>query len=427
VGKNLSPADKRHPAPVLHLLPVAFPSASPTPTPLDPKKAGVWRSDDKGKTWRIVSNENNRPMYYSQIRVSPRNPEIVFVGGLNFSRSTDGGKTFKSLQPGIAHSDHHAIWVDPNNDNHLMIGNDGGLDVSYDQGDTWEFVNTIAAAQFYAVAADMRKPYYVYGGLQDNGSWGAPSQTRSQAGITNADWFRIGGGDGFYAQADPSDHNIIYSESQNGAMNRLDLRTGRSVSIRPRATARPRGLEAVAREQQLEAPQRECFAFAQPTAEENPLAALAAAQGFGFGGFGAATANIVPVPPVGEQYRFYWNTPLVLSSHNPRILYVGTERLFRSLDRGDTWTAVSTDLTKHMDRTTMSIMGISGKDPMASKNDGYTNFGHIVTVAESPKMPGVLWVGTDDGNVQISRDGGTTWTNVARMCRALARCITSLV
>jgi hypothetical protein len=164
------------------------------------------------------------------------------VGGLYFSRSTDGGKTFKSLQNGIAHSDHHAAWIDPNNGNHLWIGNDGGLDVSYDQGDTWEFVNTIPAAQFYAIGVDMRKPYNVYGGLQDNGSWGGPSQTRSgQAGITNADWYRVGGGDGFYAQADPTDYNTVYSESQGGAMNRLDLRTGRSVSIRPRGTPQRRG------------------------------------------------------------------------------------------------------------------------------------------------------------------------------------------
>ena len=180
-------------------------------------------------------------MYYSQIRVDPSNAENVFVGGLNFSRSTDGGKTFKSLQPGIAHSDHHAIWIDPKNGKHIMIGNDGGLDVTYDQGDTWEYVNTIPAAQFYAIAADMRKPYYVYGGLQDNGSWGGPSQTRNNAGITNSDWFRTGGGDGFYAAADPSDPNIIYSESQNGAMNRIDMRTGRSVSIRPRAAPRRGG------------------------------------------------------------------------------------------------------------------------------------------------------------------------------------------
>ncbi|HMY75284.1 MAG TPA: hypothetical protein PLQ88_25925, partial [Blastocatellia bacterium] len=126
--------------------------------PPDPKKAGLWRSDDKGKTWRIVSSNNNRPMYYSQVRVDPSNAETVFTGGLNFSRSTDGGKTFKNLA-GVAHSDHHAIWINPKNGNHVMVGNDGGLDVSYDQGENFDFVNTVATAQFYAVSADMRRPY----------------------------------------------------------------------------------------------------------------------------------------------------------------------------------------------------------------------------------------------------------------------------
>ena len=396
--------------------PSPSPAASPTPTPLDPKKSGVWRSDDKGKTWRIVSNENNRPMYYSQIRVDPKNAENVYVGGLNFSKSTDGGKTFKSLQPAIPHSDHHAIWIDPQNGNHLIIGNDGGLNVSYDQGATWEFINSIPSAQFYALAVDMRKPYYVYGGLQDNGSWGAPSQTRNQAGITNAEWFRVGGGDGFYAMVDPTDHNIVYSESQNGAMNRLDLRTGRSVSIRPRGTPRPRGAgrAGAGGPAATASPSPE----ASPTpATEDPLAAVTAvavAQGFGgFGGLANLPSNVVPAPSAGTTYRFYWSTPMVMSPHNPRMIYAGSDRLFKSVDRGDTWVGTQ-DLTKSIDRSTLSIMGVSGKDPMASKNDGYNGYGYIVTVAESPKMPGLLWVGTDDGNVQLSRDGGATWTNVAK-------------
>ena len=188
-----------------------------------------------------MSNENNRPMYYSQIRVDPSNSDTVYVGGLNFSKSTDGGKKFTSLQAGIAHVDNHAIWINPKDRNHLLLGNDGGLNVSYDQGATWEFINTIPAAQFYAVGADMRKPYYVYGGLQDNGTWGGPSQTRNAAGITNADWFRTAGGDGFYALADPNDYNIVYAESQNGNVTRTDLRTGRTVSIRPRGTPRRGG------------------------------------------------------------------------------------------------------------------------------------------------------------------------------------------
>ena len=403
--------------------PSATPTASPTP---DPKKSGVWRSDDKGKTWRVVATcfnaggcpENNRSMYYSQIRVDPGNPENVFVGGLNFSKSTDGGKKFTSLQPGIAHSDHHAIWIDPKNGNHLLIGNDGGLDASYDQGATWEFINTIPAAQFYAIAADMRKPYYVYGGLQDNGSWGGPSQTRSNAGITNADWYRTGGGDGFYSQADPNDYNIVYSESQNGSMSRVDLRTGRSVSIRPRAAPR-RGGGGGGGGGGGRRGGGQPAASPSPTPSPTPedpqaaLAAIAAQQGFGgFGGLGLPS-NVVPPPPSGEQYRFYWNTPIVMSPHNSRILYVGGDRFFKSLDRGDTWTA-SADLTKHVDRNKLSIMGVKGTDPMASKNDGYTSFSYIVTIGESPVMPGILWVGTDDGNVQVSKDSGANWTNVSK-------------
>lgn len=410
-----APGPSPSPSPSISPRPAATPAASPTPAPPNPKRSGVWRSDDKGKTWRIVSNENNRPMYYSQIRVDPRNPETVYVGGLNFSKSVDGGKTFKSLQAGIAHVDNHAIWVNPANSDHLLVGNDGGLNVSYDQGETWEFINTIPAAQFYAIGVDMRKPYYVYGGLQDNGSWGGPSQTRNQqAGITNADWYRVGGGDGFYTQIDPTDYNIVYYESQGGAVQRLDLRTGRSVSIRPRGVPQRRGGPGGEGRQGGATPAASPSPGASPTPDTaSQLAAFAAAQGFG--GFGGANlqSNVVPTPPAGEQYRFYWNTPINLSPHNPRVVYAGGNRLFRSMDRGDTWTA-SPDLTKQIDRDKLPIMGVPGKDPMASKHDGYSGYGYIVSVAESPMVPGIIWVGTDDGNIQVSRDGGATWTNVSK-------------
>jgi photosystem II stability/assembly factor-like uncharacterized protein len=391
--------------------PSATPAASPTPTPLNPKRPGIWRSNDKGRTWRIVSNENNRPMYYSQIRVDPNNSETVYVGGLNFSKSTDGGKKFTSLQAGIAHVDNHAIWINPRDSNHLLLGNDGGLNVSYDQGATWEFINTIPAAQFYAVAADMRKPYYVYGGLQDNGTWGGPSQTRNAAGITNAEWFRTGGGDGFYALADPNDYNIVYAESQNGNVTRTDLRTGRTVSIRPRGLPR-RGGPRPGGGSPTPSPAPDASPEATPQDPITALAAVTMAQGGG--GFGAnLPSNVVPAPSPGVQFRFYWSTPLIMSPHNSRIIYVGGDRFFKSLDRGDTWTA-SADLTKHIDRNTLSIMGVKGSEPMASKNDGYQSYGYVVTIAESPIVPGIIWAGTDDGNVQLSRDGGVTWTNVAK-------------
>ena len=151
-------------------------SETPAGNP-DPTRDGVWRSDDKGKTWRVVNNSNDRPMYYSQVRVDPTNSETVYLCGAPFFKSTDGGKTFRQVQ-GIIHTDHHGLWVDSNNGNHLILGNDGGLSVTYDQCETWEFLNTMAAGQYYAVAADMRQPYYVCGGLQDNGSWGGPSAAR---------------------------------------------------------------------------------------------------------------------------------------------------------------------------------------------------------------------------------------------------------
>ena len=430
------------------------PGAEQNPNqPLDPKKSGIWRSDDKGKTWRIVSNNNNRPMYYSQIRVDPSNAEIIYTGGLNFSKSLDGGKTFKNLQ-GVAHSDHHAIWINPKNGANVLVGNDGGLDVSYDQGETFDFINTIAAAQFYAIAADLRKPYFVCGGLQDNGSWCGPSAVRTGfggfgggggggggggqgggPGITNADWYRVGGGDGFYVQIDPTDYNTVYAESQNGAVQRLDLKTGRTVSIRPRAAIRPRGPQQqgtqnpAANPEQTSAtppaatPPGSAAPIAIPTlrpmqsgpqaGQVDPTLFQGGGGGFGFGGINPLQSNIVPAPPPGEQYRFNWDMPLHLSPHNPRTIYAGANKFFKSVDRGETWT-VGLDLTKQVDRNKLPIMGVDGKAPMASKHDGLGNYSNITTIAESPVLPGVLWVGTDDGTVQLSKDGGATWSNAAK-------------
>ncbi|HSL20497.1 MAG TPA: hypothetical protein VK886_03115 [Vicinamibacterales bacterium] len=396
------------------------------PPPPDPKRSGVWRSDDGGRTWRVVSNNNNRPMYYSQIRVDPTNPDIVYTMGAPFHKSTDGGKTFRVVQ-GIAHSDHHALWINPRNPQQLILGNDGGIDVSYDQGDTWEFINTIAVGQFYQISANMEKPYLVCGGLQDNGSWCGPSATRSQNGITNADWFRVGGGDGFYTQNDPEDPTIIFAESQDGNVNRLDLKTGQTQNIRPRGPQPARGQQAAPA-----AGGREDVTQPQPSAPAGPPAAPSSGEGQGRQqpqnvqqaqallqrlaremGFAPPTEpNIVPTPSADQRFRFYWNTPTVLSPHNPAVVYIGGDRLFISRNRGQTFT-MTQDLTRNVDRFKMPIMGVAGDAPMASKHDGAGSFSHIVTVSESPVIPGVLWVGTNDGNVQVSRDGGVTWKNVA--------------
>ena len=365
--------------------------------PPDPNKSGVWRSDDFGKTWQFLSNCMDRPMYYSQIRVDPTNPDIAYQGGAPFFKTTDGGKHWHQVQ-GLAHSDHHAIWIDPRDHNHVMVGNDGGLDVTYDQADTWEYVNNIGGVgQFYKVSADMRNPYYVCGGLQDNGSFCGPSAVRGNTGILNSDWYRVGGGDGFYTANDPTDWGIMYSESQDGSTSRLDLHTGQTVSIRPRGPA-PAGRGG--RGGQVEIP--EMLQGLDPALLEQ----------FGFGP-SAAKGNIVPPVPPGTNFRFYWNTPYTLSGFNASTIYLGGDRLFKSLDRGATWSA-SPDLTRNIGRNDRPIMGVPGNAPMASKHDGAAAYSNIVTVAESEAVPGIAWVGTNDGNLQVSRDGGVTWKNVVK-------------
>ncbi len=338
----------------------------PAAQEVDPAFSGVWRSTDAGETWEIRSNNNNRPMYYSQIRVDPTNPDIVYTTGASFYKSTDGGVNFTTVR-GMGHGDHHALWINPVNPNHLMLGNDGGFNITWDQTATWDFINTMPAGQFYEVAVDMRRPYFVCGGLQDNGSWCGPSATRTTNGIANHDWYRVGGGDGFYARIDPTDFNIVYSESQQGSMSRRDLRTGESTSVRP-------------------SPPRDRNGEIQP-------------------------GNVVPMPDPDEAYRFEWNTPIELSPHDPSTLLVAGNRFFKSMNRGNSWVA-SEDLTKNVDRDRLSIMGVPGSEFMTSKNDGQSDFSQATTLAESPSQPGVIWVGTDDGNLQVSRDGGRTFTNV---------------
>ncbi len=385
-----------------------------TPPALDPKKGGVLRSDNKGQTWTLVSNCDARPMYFSQLRVDPTNDKTIYVAGLPVARSLDGGKTFVTLDdaggnhsPG--HVDQHAIWIDPKNPKHIMIGNDGGLDISWDQGKTWDYVNTMATALAYVVTADMRHPYFVYVGLQDNGSWGGPSAVRGRGGIMNSDWYGIGGGDGFYTAVDPTDFNNVITESQDGNTNRYDLRTGRGQSIRPRAPAAPgRGRGTAAEPGQGGRAGRGGQAGAPPVQAGG---AQALEQVAGFGGRGGPP-NVLNAHP-GDVYRFNWNTPVVMSPHNPKIVWLGGNRLFKSYNQGDTWVA-SEDLTKQIDRNTVSLMGVPGNVTQLSKNDGVVSYSTIVSISESPVLPGVVWAGTDDGNLQVSRDGGVTFTEVGK-------------
>ncbi len=298
------------------------PQGPQTAPKLDPTASGVFRSDNSGGSFHIVSNCEARPMYFSQFRVDPQNPNTVYASGLPVTKSLDGGKTFATLdeaggygEPG--HVDNHAIWIDPKNSNHIMIGNDGGLDISYDQGKSWDWVTTMVTSLAYDVSADMRRPYWVCAGLQDNGSWCGPSSVRNSAGILNQFWFNVGGGDGFYTGMDPNDYNVVYAESQNGSTSRLDLSDGT--------------------QKQHHARRRRLIPTRRP--------AGAVGRGGGGGGRGGAP-NVINAAP-GDSYRFNWNTPYELSPHNPDIIWYGGNRLFKSVDRGDTWLA-STDLTKNI-------------------------------------------------------------------------------
>jgi len=369
------------------------------PPPPDPTTSGIWRSADKGKTWTFMSNQNQRPMYYSQIRVDPNNETVVYVGGVQPAKSTDGGKTFNGL-PGMGHVDNHAIWIDPLNSQHVMYGNDGGLDVSYDGGATWESIRMWAVGLPYHVSVDMRRPYWVCTGLQDNGSWCGPSSTRS-GGIHMWNWISVGGGDGFQTQVDPTDPNIFYTESQNGNINRYDLNTGETRNIRP-----------------------------------NPGGAAGGGRGGGGGGGGGGgpaggpgggRGTILAGPEDPWPHSYNWNSPIRISPHNPStVLFAGT-RLYVSRDRGESW-VMSAVLGKKIDINQRTLLenpynrpscgrgGGPGVPCILSKHDGLqaNEYGTIIEAAESPVVPGIYWVGTNDGNIQVSRDGGQTWTEVGR-------------
>ena len=277
---------------------------------------GIWRSNDKGKTWTHVSNENQRPMYFSQIRVDPNNPDVVYVGGVNAQKSVDGGKTFVSIESNKGHVDNHAIWIDPLNSKHVMYGNDGGLDVSYDAAATFESVRLWAVGLAYHVSADMRHPYYVCTGLQDNGSWCGPSQTRT-GGIHSWNWISVGGGDGFQNQIDPTNPNIFYTESQNLGIQRYNLETGETQSIAPPAWAEPGAAAEAAAAAGGGAGPAGAAGGAAPAGAVTPPAGGEAPAAPAAGGFaGGGRSNILNTPPVDTISAFNWNSPIRLSASN---------------------------------------------------------------------------------------------------------------
>src|SRR5690242_8908189 len=316
------------------------------------EKGGTYRSEDKGETWKKMGDTNPRPSYYSQIRIDPTNDLRIWELGAQMYYSEDGGKTFSTQRVKGIHGDFHAMWIDPADSNHVITGCDGGIHWSYDNGRTWDFLNIIAIGQYYEVGLDNEKPYQICGGLQDNGSWCGPSMSLTRDGITNEDWTLMPGGDGFYAEIDNVEPWIVYTESQDGHISRRDAHTGQQREIMPEAKA-------------------------------------------------------------GEpHYRFQWNSPMAVSTHDHKTIYYGGNYLFKSTDRGDSWTRLGGDLTTGVDRNKLEIFGKVPDKNTLSRHDGVEEYPTITTLSESPLKADVLWVGTDDGNLQVTRDGGKTWKNV---------------
>ena len=322
----------------------------------DPGETGTYRSEDGGATWTKMSDENGRPMYYSHIFVDPNDSKLVYSASTNSVKSEDGGRTWipieaePSYDVGV-HLDMHAMWLDPEDRDHFYLAGDGGLHETFDGGVSYRKINNFEIGQFYGIGVDMRDPYWVYGGMQDNHSWMGPSQTRRYDGILNDDWQQIGFSDGMYQQVDKAGPRYVYSSATQGSYNRVDVIAG---------TKRPIG----------------------------------------------------PTPPEGQEYRFDWTSPGLASMHREGLFYMGGNRLFISRDFGETWEATQ-ELDRKIDVRARSLMGVDVDDVYISANDGVGGFGVIATLAESPLDMNVLWVGTDDGNVQLTRDQGKTWTELS--------------
>jgi photosystem II stability/assembly factor-like uncharacterized protein len=316
------------------------------------KKGGIFRSLDQGATWERRNEYDQQAQYYSRLFVDPKNEARIYVMNVLIQVSDDGGRTLRPLGERSKHVDNHILWIDPVDPSYYLCGCDGGIYESFDRGTNWRFQANLPITQFYDVAVDNDAPFYhIYGGTQDNFTLGGPARTRSVHGITNADWFVTQGGDGFHCRPDPEDPNTVYAELQYGGLVRFDRRTGQKMGIQP-----------------------------EPGKDELPL-------------------------------RWNWDSPLVISPHLHTRLYFAANKVFQSDDRGNTWKAVSGDLTRQLNRDQLPVMGKVWNADAVSKSVSTSFYGNITALAESPKREGLLYAGTDDGLIQV-RENGSAWRKI---------------
>ncbi len=349
---------------------------------------GVYRSDDGGETWRYLLRHTSRPMYHGRIAVNPLDDNLIYVIARDYRFSADGGKTFRGKPWRGAGGDDHDLWISPKDKNVFYVASDQGAHLTLDHGKSFLSFNNMAIAQYYAIGVDMRDPYWVYGGMQDIGGFGGPSNSRDYQGILNDHNIEVNGGDGFHMQVDPTDWRTVYTVCHVGGLGRINMETQEYKLISPR----PESIVNFNR-------------YFDPNFPEQPVRYSIFPGEHWLWRQSSRSSYSSLLPP---QFRYNWSSPVIVSSHNPHTIYFGGNHIFKSKDRGDTWQIISPDLTTNDPKKRNS----SESGGLTHEVTGAENHCTIITISESPLDASILWVGTDDGNVQVTRDGGVNWVNV---------------